>query len=289
MTSPIAGCYHLVATEDDAGTTYDILSPTEHVGSPWGPGIQHGGPPAGLLVRAMDRLDPQPDARIAKVSVDLLGAVPMSEVRVTARMLRPGRRITLLGARLEAEQPDGSWRAVAQATAWRQATQPTDDVVHLVAPREDLPADLSEDVPGGTASGAIDQALPEAWEPVGFVNALSWRVTRPFGGGPDGGPSAAWVRLDQPLVAGEETSPLEAVVMIADVTNGVGARLDPVRFSFLNTELTVHLHDVPKGPWFGVVAETTVGADGVGMGSAVLHDPSGPIGRVAQSLLVERR
>lgn len=281
VDSTADGCYVLVGSEQDGGTTYDVLTPTRHVGSPWGPGIQHGGPPAGLLARAMDRLGPRPGTRLTKVSVDLLGAVPTTEMRVGARVLRPGRRIELLGATLDARQADGSWRPVAEARAWRQATQPTDDVVHRVAPVEAFPADAE--------TPAAADALPEVWDLAGFVSAISWRVTRPFGGGPEGGSSMAWVRLEQPLVAGEETSPFEQVVMIADVTNGVGARLDPVRFSFLNTELTVHLHDVPRGPWFGVSAESTIGADGVGMGSAVLHEPDGPIGRVAQSLLVERR
>ena len=38
-----------------------------------------------------------------------------------------------------------------------------------------------------------------------------------------------------------------------------------------------------------MAAETSVGADGVGMSDAVLHGPDGPIGRVTQNLLVERR
>lgn len=280
-TATPEGCYVLLDTVQEAGTTYDVLSPTRHVGSPWGPGVQHGGPPAGLLARAMDRLAPRSDTRLTKIGVDLLGAVPTADVRVGARVLRPGRRIELLGATLEARQDNGSWRPVAEARGWRQATQPTADVAHRVAPTEAFP-----DV---TDTASAEHALPEVWDITGFVSAISWRVTRPFGGGPEGGTSMAWVRLEQPLVAGEETSPLEQVVMIADVTNGVGARLDPVRFSFLNTELTVHLHDVPRGPWFGVSAESTIGADGVGMGSSVLHEPDGPIGQVAQSLLVERR
>jgi len=40
------------------------------------------------------------------------------------------------------------------------------------------------------------------------------------------------MRLIHPLVAGEELTPLEQAVAIADVANGIGARIDPGEFSF---------------------------------------------------------
>ena len=60
-------------------------------------------------------------------------------------------------------------------------------------------------------------------------------------------------------------------------------------YLYLNTDLTLQVHGEPVGPWFGMAAETSVGADGVGMADAVLHGADGPIGRVTQNLLVERR
>lgn len=74
---------------------------------------------------------------------------------------------------------------------------------------------------------------------------------------------------------------------IADTANGVGARLDPGVFTFLNCDLIVSLHTPPAGDWFGLAAETSVGPDGIAMSSAVLHDQAGPIGRVSQTVLVE--
>ena len=65
--------------------------------------------------------------------------------------------------------------------------------------------------------------------------------------------------------------------------------LDVREFTFLNTDLTVHLHRAPVGPWTGIAAETSIGPDGVGTCSAVLHDSHGAFGRSAQILMVRPR
>ncbi|NLV80754.1 MAG: thioesterase family protein [Rhodococcus sp.] len=275
MTSEF--CYRPVDAGTDDGHRVEYFSPSEHVLGPWGP-IQHGGPVAGLLTRAMDRCAPRDGTRLTKISVDLLGPVPLADVRVSARVVRPGRRIEMLTADLATRHTDGSWRAAATATAWRLTTQATEDVVR----RADRSLPLPEQAP---ALGDLE--LSAAWSMSGFVEAIEWRIAD-LGGVP-GEPTVAWTNLSVPLVEGEPTSGLERVMAIADAANGIGARLDPAEFSFLNTELTVHLFEEPEGPWFGIAAEASVGRDGIGMNSAVLHAPEGPIGRIAQNLLVERR
>lgn len=268
----------------DVNTTPDgevlaTFASSHHTASPWGPDLQHGGPVAGLLVRAMERVHPRGGTRITRVCVDILGPVPVVDVRVSARTLRPGRRIEQLGATLEAQAPDGSWRTAARATAWRLATQPTEDVVRHASPALTSRAD---DVGGLSAF-----PIPDTWYGGGFVAAATWDAIHV--GTEPGDPSTAWVDLTVALVEGEETSGLCQLIAIADAANGLGARLDVTRFSFLNTDLTLQVYGEPVGPWFGMAAETSIGADGVGMADAVLHGPDGPIGRVTQNLLVERR
>ncbi|MEG9224786.1 thioesterase family protein [Aeromicrobium sp. Sec7.5] len=261
------------------GEVLETFASSHHTASPWGADLQHGGPIAGLLVRAMERLEPRERTRITRVCVDILGPLPVTDVRVGARILRPGRRVEQLAATLEAKAADGSWRPAARATAWRLATQPTGDVVrHASAP---LPP-RADDVGGLSAF-----PIPDTWYPGGFVAAATWDAIH-LGTEP-GEASTAWVNLAVALVAGEETSGLCQLIAIADAANGLGARLDAARFSFLNTDLTLQVHDEPVGPWFGMAAETSIGADGVGMADAVLHGPDGPLGRVTQNLLVERR
>lgn len=271
--------YRLAGRVVDQDVATETFAPSEHLASPWDPRMQHGGPVAALLTRAIDRCAPAPGTRIARLSVELLGAVPMTEVRVRARVARPGRRIAMLTASLDARDAAGDWRPAALATAWRLATQPTQDVVTA--------ADPAKARPDGDSATLHDYELPESWRVGGFVEAITWRVER-IGTTPTDH-STAWASLDLPLVDGEATTALERVVAIADTANGIGARLDPADFTFLNCDLTVQLFAPPTGRWFGLEAETSVGPDGVGLSAAVIHAQDGPIGRVSQTVLVERR
>ena len=275
------GCYRLLGSETGTdGAHVETFETQQYALSVWGLHLQHGGPVAGLLVRAMERSAPLPRTRISRFAVEILGPIPPSPVRTRAWIERPGRRIALIGAELESQQADGSWRAVARARAWRLATQDTSAVARhsdAAAPGRDAPLPHADGEHGG---------LPASWW-MGFATALDWRFIRPLGH--PGAPSLAWARLVKPLVIGEEPTPLESAIAICDVANGVGARLDPREWIFLNTDLTIHLFEEPAGEWFGIEAETSVGHDGIGMSSATLHGESGPIGRVAQTLLVERR
>lgn len=261
-----------------AGVTTETFNSSPHVGSPWDATMQHGGPVAALLVRAMDRCQPRPGTRIARVSVDLLGPVPLRDVTVSARVVRPGRRIELISAELAAATADGDWRPVARAAAWRLATQATEDVVNH--------ADASRSLPVPESGDFHSFELPEQWRTEGFVESLTWRIEDSRQSSDTA--TMAWIQLEKSLVDAEITTPLEAVMAIADTANGIGARLDPAHFTFLNCDLIVSLHTAPVGDWFGLVAETSVGPDGVAMSSAVLHDHGGPIGRVSQTVLVER-
>lgn len=274
-----ASLYSLIDKSVHDGVLTETFAPSEHLASPWGPQMQHGGPVAAVIARAIDRCDPRPMTRLARLSVEILGAVPMTEVRVSARVLRPGRRIELLTATLEAQDSSGAWRPAAIGTAWRLATQPTDDVVNHADPAKTQPGDDSGDL--------HDYDLLDSWRVGGFVEALTWRVDH-IGTTPTDH-TTAWTHLAHPLIDGEEITALERVIAAADTTNGIGARLNPADFTFLNCDMTVHLFAPPTGAWFGLEAETSVGPDGIGMSAGVIHSDNGPVGRVSQTVLVERR
>jgi len=100
----------------------------------------------------------------------------------------------------------------------------------------------------------------------------------------------AAVRGDQqPLVEGEEPSPLQRVLTVADSGNGVSGALDYRRFLFINTDLSVHLHRMPEGEWVCLEARTFPEPNGVGLADTALYDERGRIGRAAQTLLVRAR
>jgi Thioesterase-like superfamily len=106
---------------------------------------------------------------------------------------------------------------------------------------------------------------------------------------PEHGPALVWMRMRQPLVAGEEPSPLQRVLVAADSGNGVSATLDWNRYVFINVDLTVHLHRPLEGDWVCLDAITIPEPSGVGIAYTALYDGRGPLGRAVQTLLVDER
>lgn len=264
-------CYFEKVGEIDG---WERFIPTDHTVSGWGDDLQHGSPPSAILTRAVERCAPDPTKRLTRIAVDILGAVPMTEVRTRARVSRPGRQIELIDADLVARGPDGEWRPVARASAWRMLTEDTKDIEMTF----DKPVCPVEDANAGLAQ-------LKAW-PGGFIASLECRQGDPI---VPGGHRVSWVRSPFPLVGGETPSPTEYMMNIVDVANGVGAKVDHRAWMFMNTDLTVHLHRIPRGEWIGVAAETSTGPDGVGMCAGVIYDAEGPFGRTQQTLLVRRR
>ncbi|GAB2673445.1 thioesterase family protein [Gordonia jinhuaensis] len=256
---------------------FELFDPTEHTLSVWSPDMQHGGPPSGLLTWAMEQLDPAVDAttpshQITRVVVDILGAIPLTQNRVRAYVTRPGRQISLVGAELQAQGPDGDFRTVARASAWRIRHA---DTAALVA---DSRAGLAprEASPDTTGRLGVD------WDRVGFIGTLDISVVE----SPTGGTPAAWLRPRLDLIAGRETTTLSQMMVAADVANGLGTRLNPREWTWMNTDLDVHLRRAPHGEWLGIDAELFTGTTGFGATFGDFYDESGFLGRSAQTVLL---
>jgi acyl-Coa thioesterase superfamily protein/acyl-CoA thioesterase superfamily protein len=222
----------------------------------------------------MERCAPQADAQIGRITVDVLGPIPAGEVIARAGVERPGRSVALLAAELIA-----AGRAVLRVRAWRLAVGDTAAVA--TGPDDGAPAPLPP-----PAEARLRTDLPPGWLP-GFIDALEWRWISGWMGDP--GPGTVWTRQRVPLVAGEEPSPLQRLMLVADSGNGAAAPLDIRKWLFLNTELTIHLHRPPTGTWMAVDAQTIVGPSGLGTVAGVLFDELGHVGRSAQCLTVRPR
>ena len=245
----------------------DRWSSTVHTTGPWDARFQHGGPPAALLARAVERCAPRDDVPVARVTVEILGPVPVGEVEVRARVLRPGRSFELVEAVLAADGRDA-----ARAAAWR-------------VKRTENPGVAAGDGPPPLPGTAVD--LPADGWVDGYLSAVEWRFTTGHFAQP--GPATVWTRLKHPLVPDEEPSPLQRVLAVADSGNGLSSELDLTAWHFINPELTVHLHREAVGEWVCVAAETTISPGGAGLATTRLADQHGPVGVGAQSLLVARR
>jgi hypothetical protein len=251
--------------------------PTELTRGPWDPGAQHAGPPAALLGRAIEGMGPEgddphsPAPRVGRVTCEILRSIPIAPLTVATRVLRPGRRVELVEARL-----NGADGEVMRATAWRLRPTPVD-----------LPAELpSGEPPPGPDTGATTDFFPTG-ESVGYHTAMEYRFVA--GAFLEPGPATVWMRMRHPLVDGEAPSALQRVLIAADSGNGVSATLDWRRYLFINVDLTVQLHRLPEGDWVCLDAITVPEPTGVGLSDTALHDERGPIGRATQTLLVAER
>lgn len=267
----MSDCYYELVGADDVGEKFRA---TDLVRSTWTAAIQHGAPPSALLVRALERCEQREDTRLSRVLIDLLGPVPAEgDLWVRARKERSGKQIELVSAELLAPGPGGSPRPVAHASGWRLATLDTTPLVHASAP------------PLRPLSEAVNRDLSKDWDR-NYVHSLDWRwLTEPMATGA----GESWIKPVVDLVKGETLTPLERLFTVADDANGIGTRIDIRTWTFMNTDLVVHVHRVPEGEWIGIRAETNYGPDGVGITLGTLFDESGAIGAIQQSVLVRPR
>lgn len=266
-------------TEEVNGARYDVFDPTPFTASVWADTMQHGAPPAAIMVRAIEALVPA-GARVSRVTVDLLGVVPITRTRVHARVVRPGRTISLVAAEMDCLLPGGEYRTVARAQAWVLAASDTSA----------LARDLSPVLP--PAGDDDEGAMPDFFRHLkdqGFLAACEWRfVYRPDDGD---GPRQCWVRATMPLVAGEAPSPLVQVFSVIDAANGISAYLDPTVVTWMNMDMTVHFHrsPAPTDGWIGMIGDQLVGGEGIGTTVSSIHDGAGAFAVGAQTLLIAAR
>jgi acyl-Coa thioesterase superfamily protein/acyl-CoA thioesterase superfamily protein len=243
---------------------------TELTRGPWSKDAEHGGPPSALLARSVERALPD-GFRLARLTVDLLRPVPIGRV-VPRATVQAGRRTARAQVVLEA---DGREVVVGTALAQR-----VDDLALPAAAQSQAPEPLG--FPTEVQAPVFFQ-LP--WDE-GYHTATEWRLVD--GAWTELGGARIWMRQRVPLVVGEEPSPAQRTLVVADAGNGVSAAVDFADHTFLNADLTVHLHRDPVGEWIGMDARTVPQPTGAGLATTVLHDRSGPVGTGNQSLLIAR-
>ncbi len=240
-------------------------TPTEHVGGAWNTAEQHVAPSFGLLAHVVerDRDRRRDDALVlSRLSYDILGTLPMEEVTVAVRVRRPGRTVELV----EAELSHGG-RPGVLLRAWLLSTG-------------DTPAIAGTDLPHLPGPATMAPWDPTTVWPGGFIDSVELRREQQ---GP--GRGGYWVRTDVPLLD-EPVSATARAAGLLDIANGMTARAHPDEVAFPNLDLTAHLFRAPDPGWLGFDTTVSFGASGHGLTSTVLHDETGPLGTIAQSLTV---
>jgi Thioesterase-like superfamily len=262
-------------TSDQAPALGEKFRPTDLTRGTWSASIQHGGPVSALLARALERCERRDDTRLSRVVIDLVGGVPAEgDLWVRSQLDRGGKQIELVSAEMLAPGPDGEPRPVARASGWRLQQQDTEALAFAAAP---LLRPRTE---------AHSRNLKARMWDRNYVHSLDWlwlteRLTT--------GPGESWIRPEVDLVNGETMTPLERLFAVADCANGIGSKLDITRWTFLNTDLAVHVFRIPDGEWIGFRADTSYGPDGIGTTVGTLFDEQGAVGAIQQSVLVRRR
>jgi acyl-coenzyme A thioesterase PaaI-like protein len=256
----------------DGGGSAFVAAPMTR--GPWDEAMMHGGAPAALLARAVEATEPGASLMVTRLTIELLGGVPLGPVSVETSLAKPGRRFQIVEATLDA---DGRRACLARAVRVRRA-----DIADAAA----APAGFGAARLPGPQTG---EALPTFVRPERGMFYPDATEIRQVGGELGSGHVVAWIRLRGDLLPGEAPSPLVRTAAAADFANGLSWILPFDEWLFVNTELTIHLYRDPAGEWIGLDASTVSDASGIGLATAVLHDLRGPFGVCAQSLFVERR
>ncbi len=259
----------------ESGVLYHQLSPdrfraTELTAGPWAADAQHGSPVGALLLHCMQEAAPQTPLPLARVTVELLRAVPVADLTVVTRIRRPGKRVQMLEAEmLHQDEP------VAAATAW---------VINGDA--RDVPGAQRPAPPAPTASG--DGLQVPQFSKRGFHHQA---VEIDFASGHfiEPGPATAWIRLHASVVDDHPVSPAQRALVAADFGNGISSTVSPSQTTFINADLTLYLSRAPQGEWIAIDSTTYAAGEGHGFAESVVFDSEGVVGRSVQALLFQRR
>ncbi len=207
--------------------------------------------------------------QVARVTVELLRAVPIGPVTLRVNVAVGGRRVQRIRASLEA----GGKRCVEAQMVRIRRKSLANPVTHPV-PSWPEPADLEP------------FEFPFFQHAVGYHTAVETKVAHGAWGKT---PVGFWIRPRLPLVLGDALKPIERLMLAADAQSGMGVPLDPKVHTFINPDLCAYQERDAVGEWLGFDIRSGAGPDGVGLAQSAVRDVVGEFARTAQSLLVTER
>lgn len=261
--------YKLLDREvQEDGTQVASYRPTINPQGAWNDKEQHMAPATGVICAELEQFQPKDNMRYARISLDILGMIHLSDFKITTRCIRPGRTIELIESTFESEG-----RTCIIARAWRLITEDTSAIAGLedktIPSYEKLPKWEGMSIWGG-----------------GYIKSVSKDIRE---GERRPGKGQVWLTNDLDMVEGKPTSSFVKLMGMVDTMNGVVERQDGAfTYMFPNVDLQIHLCRMPQGKWLGLDVQQQYGADGIGLTSAVLHDEEGPFGHAEQILTVRK-
>lgn len=260
------------------GESADVYRSTPLANAGWYEEGQHGGAFASLVAGHVESQVPTlAEMQINRLTVEIFRVIPLVDLRIETEILREGKRIQSVEARIY--DPDDVLLSVATIQRLR--------VADLRIPDDAAPPSL--ELPGPRE---IQGEVGDAWG-VGESGKIMFHrhameVREIYGGFAELGPGAVWMRLTVPIVAGRATTPLQRAVATGDFGNGVSRALDYNEWVFMNPDLTIHIARYPEGEWVALAAESAYGNLGRGVAAGTLWDTNGWLGRSTQSLYLDK-
>lgn len=244
--------------------------PTEATIGPWSAEVQHGGPPSALLAHALRVYPAKANFVLSRITIEILGVIPLTPCEIKVEQVRAGRRIELLKAQYISEG-----KIFMIAHAWRMESN--EGIAPGVAQAFDLPS------------------LPEPQAQIFFPgisyfpygHALEWRFSE--GSFDSLGPATVWARPRIALIEGTPIHGLESLLLMIDSANGVSAELDIMSWSFVPVDLTLGLFRQPSSQWVGMAARSVITGHGLGQTTTTAFDEHGSLGSSLHTLFVRPR
>jgi hypothetical protein len=250
--------------------------PGPHAIGPWAKDRLHGGPVIGLIARAVERAQPDPELVLARLSVDMFRPVPAAPLAVRLETLRKGSRLTLLRASVLG----GDGAELAQGTAL------------LLRASDAAASEASVAPPPGPAELATESIMRNAPRDPNRPRGFHTRVETRWVPRQPEERVAIWFRLPIPLVAGEPTSSLVNALALSDFANAVPSIAASARHtnvtSYINADTTIYLARRPRGEWFCLREHAQIEAAGISTAQVELFDQHGLLGHALQARLAVR-
>lgn len=250
----------------------DHYVPNPSSRGPWNPQSLHGRVIAGLLGYEIERKHGDPDFIPARLTVDMFRLPGFDPIEIKTNLIREGGRIRVV----EAEFISGG---VSMAKASCQLLRRTEN------PESDAWQPGNWDVP---KPDDIAPPPPRA-DGMGGMWATRTITGGGFGqGGFTGGQRRMWMSEVRDIVEGSELTPFTRVAVACDFASPF-ANAASTGLAYINSDVTLYLHRLPKSEWIGFETVNHQATDGVAIGECFLYDEEGPIGSATVAALAQRR
>ncbi|MFC4595816.1 thioesterase family protein [Sphingobium tyrosinilyticum] len=233
----------------------ELFEPTGIGINPWNGSSQNGVSLASLVAHVVDRVPAPTNMHVARLNIDIMGAVPMQPLTPVLSIAREGPRVQLVDLTLRTGGRD--WVKASALRVRVAATPPVEQP-------------LATPFPEGAPS-----------ERYGWLEKIGQNL--------DGiQPGGRWIRFHGAAVEGEQLSPLERVAMVADFGAGIAAPLPRTDWTLANLDITLHLSRLPRSEWLLIESSAETSGNGVGIIHNRFGDQEGMIGAGHQTIFLDR-